>query len=324
MPEAALGHGMLVDCAALAAALQQRPQALQLLDATVDLRAPRFDGDYCVHSGREGWLAERLPGALHADLQGDLADTTAAYSFARASTAALGRALARLGVVADRPIVVYDRSDGFWAARLWWVLRSAGVDAAVLDGGLRRWKALGLPLAGGAHAEAPAAAGDAAPAVEDALVSRHGAEAPLAAHPAALPLQLRAGCWADRAQIEAVLAGRAPGTLVNALSPALFEGRALTRYARRGRIPGSRNLPARSLFDAEGRYLRGAALAAAAASLASAPRPWWLYCGGGISAAAAALALTLLGETEIAIYDGSLQEWAADPSLPLSVGADTP
>ncbi|WP_313466091.1 rhodanese-like domain-containing protein [Pseudomonas nitroreducens] len=46
-----------------------------------------------------------------------------------------------------------------------------------------------------------------------------------------------------------------------------------------------------------------------------------LYCGGGISAAALALALTLAGETRVAIYDGSLQEWAAEPSLPLTTGA---
>ena len=40
-------------------------------------------------------------------------------------------------------------------------------------------------------------------------------------------------------------------------------------------------------------------------------------CGGGISAAANALALTLLGETQVSIYDGSLKEWA-DPTLPLN------
>ncbi|TPX02443.1 sulfurtransferase, partial [Schumannella luteola] len=41
------------------------------------------------------------------------------------------------------------------------------------------------------------------------------------------------------------------------------------------------------------------------------------YCGGGIAAAASALALTLLGERSVAIYDGSLNEWAADPHAPL-------
>ena len=40
------------------------------------------------------------------------------------------------------------------------------------------------------------------------------------------------------------------------------------------------------------------------------------YCGGGIAAASSALALTLLGESSVAIYDGSLNEWAADPDAP--------
>ena len=41
------------------------------------------------------------------------------------------------------------------------------------------------------------------------------------------------------------------------------------------------------------------------------------YCGGGIAAASAALALTLLGERSVAIYDDSLNEWASDPEAEL-------
>jgi thiosulfate/3-mercaptopyruvate sulfurtransferase len=44
------------------------------------------------------------------------------------------------------------------------------------------------------------------------------------------------------------------------------------------------------------------------------------YCGVGIAATSDALALTLLGESDVALYDGSLHEWASDPELPLEVG----
>ena len=43
------------------------------------------------------------------------------------------------------------------------------------------------------------------------------------------------------------------------------------------------------------------------------------YCGGGVAASADALALTLLGVQDVAVYDGGLIEWTADPGLPMEV-----
>lgn len=45
-----------------------------------------------------------------------------------------------------------------------------------------------------------------------------------------------------------------------------------------------------------------------------------VYCGAGIAASSDALALTLLGAEHVAVYDGSLAEWTADPSLPMERG----
>jgi len=286
--------GPLVDAAWLAQRLAE--PRLRLLDASVELPAPGFDGDYRVASGRAGWLAEHLPGARHADLLHKLADTTAGFSFALPPVPVLLQGLQTLGLGDDSLIVIYDRSDGFWAARLWWTLRSLGISAAVLDGGLRAWRAAGLPLASGEETDYPAGQ-------------------------LSVQVQYRPGFWIERDGVEAVVAGRAPGTLVCALSAGLFDGSAVTRYARRGHIPGSRNLPARTLFEDDGRYRQGAALAAACSVLDTAPEPIVLYCGGGISAAANALALTLLGRERVAIYDGSLQEWAAEARLPMTTGA---
>ena len=44
------------------------------------------------------------------------------------------------------------------------------------------------------------------------------------------------------------------------------------------------------------------------------------YCGAGISATLDAFALTLLGAPDVAVYDGSMSEWVADPALPLDRG----
>ena len=66
---------------------------------------------------------------------------TGPFSFTRPDTARLERAARDLGIDDDVAVVVYDSSVGQWAARLWWLLMSAGVDrVAVLDGGLTRWR----------------------------------------------------------------------------------------------------------------------------------------------------------------------------------------
>ena len=269
---------------------------LVILDATVVLPSPAFDGDYRVQSGEDGWLQAHIPGARHADLLTDLADTHASFSFALPTPETLVNRLANLGAGQGKSLVIYDRADGFWAARLWWMLRGAGIDAKVLDGGFNAWRAAGLPEHNG-------------PAEPVTPVQ------PWVINP-------RAGLWIDRRGVEAIVDGRAPGLLICALGAALFEGTAPTRYARRGHIPGSQNLPARQLFDAHGRYLPKDALALVIGpTLLHSEGPLILYCGGGISAAANALALTLLGRQDIAIYDGSLQEWAADTRLPMTTGA---
>ncbi len=45
------------------------------------------------------------------------------------------------------------------------------------------------------------------------------------------------------------------------------------------------------------------------------------YCGAGVAASASAFVMTRLGFTDVAVYMGSLQEWAADPSNPLVVNS---
>jgi len=268
---------------------------LRILDASVELPTPRFDQDYRVASGRDGWLQAHIPGALHADLLEELAQPQASFSFALPCADHFASALARLGVGANSHIVIYDRTDGFWAARLWWMLRSVGIAAQVLDGGFNAWRAAGLP-------------------------QRQGNESPVPM--AELRLQQSPGFWIDRQGVQAVLAGERPGVLVCALSSALFSGTAPSRYARRGHIPGSLNLPARNLLDPQGKYLPSTQLKDQLGDeLLKTPAPLVLYCGGGISAAAVALAMTLVGRDNVLLYDGSLQEWAADSNLPMTTGA---
>jgi len=271
--------------------LADRLQSTTILDATVELPSPRFDGDYRLASGYQKWLEAHIPGSRHADLIEALSVEDAVCSFTHPPPDQLARALEQLGVDNAIPTVIYDSTDGFWSARLWWMLREIGIDAQVLNGGFRAWQNAGLPIT---H--------DAAARPKQGRIT----------------MKQRPGAWVTLDQVAAVSLGETPGTLVCALPKTGFAGTAPTRYARRGHIPGSLNLPARDLLDETGRFKDHAALTKIVdQAIGPAAGPVLIYCGGGISAALDALALTLIDRTDVAIYDGSLQEWSARPDLPL-------
>ena len=109
---------------------------------------------------------------------------------------------------------------------------------------------------------------------------------------------------------------------MNALSPKLFTGESDLGYARPGRIPNSVNLSALALVDhASGTYLETDALhEAVRQSVDRHAAEIVCYCGGGIAATMDAFVLALIGYENVAVYDGSLEEWAADAELPMEVG----
>ncbi|WP_430785040.1 sulfurtransferase [Actinoplanes sp. G11-F43] len=294
--------GPILTAGDLAVRLEQGTVAV--LDATVNLGRPAHDGDHTSSSGRPGWEQAHIPGSHHVDLLHDLTDPAALYHFARPSPEALTAHLANLGIHDGTSVVTYDRSGGIWASRLWWLLDWIGIEAAVLDGGFAAWEAAGLPVSvltpdSVTEIPAPALAACGQPASVD---------------------NVRAGRWVERADLERWLRDEAEATVLCALNPEAYAGEVPTRYARRGHIPGTGNLPARSLLAPDGRFRPLDDLRADLAGLLADPAPIWVYCGGGISAATLGLALTALGRDDVALYDGSLEEWSADGSLPIERG----
>ncbi|MEM9139314.1 MAG: rhodanese-like domain-containing protein, partial [Pseudomonadota bacterium] len=210
----------IISGAALEAALDD--PALRIYDCTFYLDYEEGTGrPYSVRSGREDWLAGHVPGAAHLDLQGDFSDPGAPTSFMHLTPAATAEAFARAGIGEGARVVLYSRGSPNRATRFWWMLRWIGFDsAAILDGGMDLWEAEGRPLATGE-----------------------------AAYPAArLTAQVRAGLWADKAEVLAAIGSGAVCTL-NALDADLHSG-ANPRYGRAGRIPGSTNVPSSALIDA--------------------------------------------------------------------------
>ena len=272
---------------------------LVTLDATI-FPVTMAGGAREWRSGYDDYLTDHIPGAVFADLISEFSDPDGSWGFARPSAAQFERAAASVGIDNDTTVVVYDASIGQWAARLWWLFRSFGYDAvAVLDGGLVKWHGEERPSDDGA--------------VE--LVSVAG----FTANP-------RPELWVDRAFVESVVAGTTDAVLVCSLPADEFSGRSDLR-PRRGHIPGSASLPSARLVDADSNaFLRGDELKERLAPvlapvLSGTATRVVTYCGSGIAASLGALMLTVAGTEAVSIYDGSLNEWAADDDAPLLITA---
>jgi thiosulfate/3-mercaptopyruvate sulfurtransferase len=264
-------------------------ESLLVVDASV-LNHTQPDGRSGYLSGHELYLLEgHIPGAVFADLLEEFADPDGAFPVTRPSAERFAAAASALGIGPDTTVIVYDSTVGQWAARFWWILRSFGHDAAaVLDGGLTAWRTEDRQLDIG-H-------------VEPTPATFVGAE--------------RSHLWVDKSYVEGIVRGDHEAALVCASPPKEFSGE-VARRGRAGHIPGSSSAPAAFLVDRERRTsLPPDRLRELLAPALGAPKIV-TYCSGGIAAAAAALALTVLGEQDVAVYDGSLNEWGADANAPL-------
>ena len=277
----------LISPAELAADLDGK----RVLDATVFL-SPAPKGGYRADSGLERFNEGHIPGALFLDLVGEASDTSTGLGFTLPPAAQLERLFARLGVSNDTETVLYSSGHIMWATRAWWLLRYCGHRRVrVLNGGLEAWRDGGYPLSteAASHPE-----GNFKAAPEPALI-------------------------ADKDGVLRAIGDDGVRT-VNALPAALHAGEADFGLGRKGHIAGSINLPYDDLLNGD-RFKDGDALREAlnAKGLLSSKRVI-TYCALGITATIDAFACLLCGKDEVAMYDGSLTEWAADESLPMETG----
>src|SRR5688500_10080147 len=122
--------------------------AVRTLECTVYLTPADVPGGFTVESGRAKWSQGHIPGAGYVDLQAELSDRAATLRFMMPPAEQFAQAMSRHGVGDGVRVVLYDRFVNMWAARVWWMLRAFGFDnAAVLDGGFRKWTVEGRAVA---------------------------------------------------------------------------------------------------------------------------------------------------------------------------------
>jgi len=267
--------------------------AVRVFDCTTHL-IPDPKTTYQVVPGRADFEKGHIPGAGFIDVQADVSDTSQKLRFMLPAVEAFASSMRRLGVNADSRVVLYSAANPWWATRVWWLLRIFSHDnAAVLNGGLQKWRRENRPIeTGPAATRAP---GDfTVREVRDLMVGKD--------------------------EVRAAIGDTATCTM-NALLPEQHQGTGGNSYGRPGHIVGSVNVPAAHLLDPEtNAFLSPAELGARFARYGAMDKRVITYCGGGIAASADAFVLVMLGHEDVRLYDASLSEWAADPSLPMETG----
>ena len=266
--------------------------ALRLFDCTTYLR-PRPEGGYNVESGRANYEKGHIPGAAFLDIAGELSEPDSKLRFTMPSLGELTKAFAAKGIGHGSFVVLYSHATPNWATRVWWMLRAIGFDdAAILDGGLDKWKGESRPLS----------------------------TEPTTHPPATLTLRGRPEIFVDKDNIKAAI-GKTDTLTLNALS------HERTRRGRRGlraRRPHRRIVlraggePVRAGQDTEAdrraaRGLRGRGCGTGQARAGLLRRRHRRHARRFVLTA-------LLGHKNVSVYDNSMQEWSNDPSLPMETG----
>lgn len=271
------------------AELPASARKLRIYDATIAFQ--RGDGGPPkAIPDRATYSAGHIPGARFVDHHAELSDPESPYKYTLLPPEHLEPALRSIGIDNDSMVVIYSTQHIMWATRLWWILHSCGfANAAVLDGGFEAWRGAELPIS----------------------------EEPVAYPVGNLDIDFSPRRWADKREVEASLEDGSVCT-INALTEAMHRGTSRIHYGRPGHIPASVNVPFEDFLD-HGRLLPESALRSRLDQAgAFAKKRVVTYCGGGIAATLAAFALEQLGHPDVAVYDGSLSEWSADPSLPMA------
>ena len=241
---------------------------------TVDVRS-YLDG----RRGRDGYDAGHLPGAVYVEMHGTLAApaSPAVGRHPLPTPEAFAAGLGAAGVGDDDTVLAYDDAGGVMAARLVWMLRATGHDAALIDGGLTAYDG---------------------PVTTDPTVRPPATFSPRPWPPERLA-ELEDAVDPDKVVLDARDGERYRGE-VEPVDP------------RAGHIPGARSFPCRMNLEPDGRLLPEAVLRQrlAAAGAADPGADVVSYCGSGVTACHTLLLLEHLGLPPGRLYPGSWSQYS--------------
>jgi thiosulfate/3-mercaptopyruvate sulfurtransferase len=236
---------------------------------------------------------DHIPGAVWLDSQ---ALGTLAKPENFENKEAWEKVLAPLGIGKDTEVYVYDDARQHDAAKAWWLLGYAGVNAGLVDGGFKLWQKEGRPIT-------------------REITPIQVREFPIEFHPERVASRVDV--------VDALKSGKAQ--LLDARSVAEYRGEtpagAEAKPGRRpGHIPTARSLEGYDLVDAEGRFLapevQGERLTKAGITK---DRPVIAYSASGARSALVIFALRRL-DIPVRHYHAGLGDWLKDASAPIVTG----
>lgn len=204
----------------------------------------------------------------------------------------------KMGVNKDSVVIVYDDKGIFSSARVWWMFKAMGLEeVAVLDGGLPAWLKDGYEVNRTPDINVVRSRGN--------FVASH-----------------MEGFFCD---VNRVLTGLSDPRInvLDARSSSRFSGEEKDPRpgVRSGHMPGALNLHYAELFETEGAnaglLLPKEQIALIFNRLSPNHRSLIFSCGSGVTACILALAATILGYSEISVYDGSWSEWGSVTECPV-------
>lgn len=258
----------------------------------LDVRG-RHPSSSLPHAKHAEYVAGHIPGAVFVDWEHDFVNAEDPVPVQIAGPEEFAARAAELGIGDGDLVVTYDDYYGIFAARVAWAFRYYGAQTRVLDGGWTTWQDERRPVS------------DQAPQPQPGTFT------------ARTRPRLR------RTLTDVAQAHARGAALVDARPRHLFLGE--QGIVNTGHIPGSRCLPYQELVDgatglwaapeAVRRLARGAGI-----DPDEPPSELIATCGSGVSATVALLSLERIGVHCEGVFDGSFNEWSADPARPVAYG----
>lgn len=246
--------------------------------------------------GHEAYLEGHVPTAVYVDLERDLSaqpDGTNGRHPLPPSEDLVIR-LESLGVSDRKQVIAYDDEGGGYAARLWWIMKYLGHEAAaVLDGGIQAWIGRGYELS------------------DEPFIPTNGSITPAVQEDRVVRVGELLGLFKSESTM-----------LIDSRAPERFSGAEEPIDPIGGHIPGAVNRYWRANLDEQGYFKNSKVLKEEFSDLLTGQPAEDLiaYCGSGVTACHNLLALVHAGFPLPRLYAGSWSEWSADPGRPVVAG----